>query len=413
MFPTRKLLSLVDPHPEVPLDLVQFAPGKIMRTDGLDVDGTLAVFAAEFNKAETDTQRRQMHGLFHRTASVSDLTPALYERFSRNPNSMAYWLPKVVAANNAAAQANADTQANTAGHAPFAIPETTIWRLPIELAQFIRIEYAQTNQISRETFNKLVASAFNLQEGHTYFIKTGVFSSKFEFANAKCSEPEEMGEYFQVINNIAMMLGAGETVDLVVREYIEDVEDNPTIYHGMPLRTEYRAFVDFDHCDTATNQPRPRVLGITPYWHPSVMEKALALASSDVGAHFGHITDDYHTYRAHKDQLMAKFHDHRDDVLDRLNTLLLPLYGQGMRGQWSLDVMKNGDQFYLIDLALMCESALADLLTVTDEYATVEPTVISEFADQLFIDYERFDHTFDTDYPAGIYRSHGGSMVTP
>lgn len=399
MFPTKKMLALFQPTNPVPADLVQFAPGKLMRTDGLDVDKTLNDISQMFYATDTDSitdqyMHRQYHGLFHRTASVSDLTEDLYKRFKLNPNSMTHWLPKVVAANNTV---------TSAAPAPFLIPETTIWRLPIELAQYIRIPYEETTPASRVLFNDIISTVFELKPDTTYFIKTGTFSCKFEFANARCSEPEEMGEYFQVIQNIAMSLGAGESVDLVVREYIEDTEDNPTIYHGMPLRTEYRAFIDLDHCDPTTGEPEPRLLGITPYWHPSVMEKALALASSDVGAGFGHINDDYHTYRAHKDSLMSKFHVHRDDVIARITALLPALRAQGLRGQWSVDIMKNGEDFYLIDMALMCESALSELLAVTDEYATVEPSIINNFANQLLIDYDEHDISFDQDYPTGVY----------
>lgn len=399
MFPTKKMLALFQPTNPVPADLVQFAPGKLMRTDGLDVDKTLNDISQMFYVTDTDSitdqyMHRQYHGLFHRTASVSDLTEDLYKRFKLNPNSMTHWLPKVVAANNTV---------TSAAPAPFLIPETTIWRLPIELAQYIRIPYEDTTPASRVLFNDIISTVFELKPDTTYFIKTGTFSCKFEFANARCSEPEEMGEYFQVIQNIAMSLGAGESVDLVVREYIEDTEDNPTIYHGMPLRTEYRAFIDLDHCDPTTGEPEPRLLGITPYWHPSVMEKALALASSDVGAGFGHINDDYHTYREHKDSLMSKFHVHRDDVIARITALLPALRAQGLQGQWSVDIMKNGDDFYLIDMALMCESALSELLAVTDEYATVEPSVINDFANQLLIDYNEHDISFDQDYPTGVY----------
>ncbi|BAB99091.1 Hypothetical protein [Corynebacterium glutamicum ATCC 13032] len=244
---------------------------------------------------------------------------------------------------------------------------------------------------------------------HQRYART--FSCKFEFANAQCSEPEEMGEYFQVVQNIAMTLGAGESVDLVVREYINDVEGNPTIYHGMPLRTEYRAFIDLDHCDPSAGEPEPRLLGVTPYWHPSVMEKALAFASSDVGAEFGHINDDYRTYRAHKDSLMSKFHTHRDDVISRITALLPQLRAQELQGQWSVDIMKNGEDFYLIDMALMCESALSELLTVTDEYATVEPSVINDFANQLVIDYDEHDMGFDRDFPAGVYNTRQASAI--
>lgn len=403
MFPTKDMLALFQPTDPVPADLVQFAPGKLMRTDGLPVDKTLNDISQMFYSTDPASvsdqfMRRQFHGLFHRTASVSDLTEDLYERFALNPNSMAHWLPKVVAANSATPPA-----ADTAAPAPFLIPETTIWRLPIELAQYIRIQYQDTTPASRAMFNDIISSVFELKPKTTYFIKTGTFSCKFQFANAKCAEPEEMGEYFHVINNIAMTLGAGETIDLVVREYIEDTEDNPTIYHGMPLRTEYRAFIDLDHCDPTTGEPEPRLLGITPYWHPSVMEKALALASSDVGAGFGHINDDYNTFRAHKDRLMSKFHMHRDDVIARITALLPQLREQGLQGQWSVDIMKNGEDFYLIDMALMCESALTELLTVTDEYATVEPSVINDFANQLVIDYDEHNISFDRDYPTGVY----------
>ena len=407
MFPTKKMLALFQPTDPVPADLVQFAPGKLMRTDGLDVDKTLNDISQMFYATDTDSitdqyMHRQYHGLFHRTASVSDLTEDLYKRFKLNPNSMTHWLPKVVAANNTV---------TSAAPAPFLIPETTIWRLPIELAQYIRIPYEDTTPASRVLFNDIVSTVFELKPDTTYFIKTGTFSCKFEFANARCSEPEEMGEYFQVVQNIAMTLGAGESVDLVVREYIEDTEDNPTIYHGMPLRTEYRAFIDLDHCDPTTGEPEPRLLGITPYWHPSVMEKALALASSDVGAGFGHINDDYHTYREHKDSLMSKFHVHRDDVIARITALLPALRAQGLQGQWSVDIMKNGEDFYLIDMALMCESALSELLAVTDEYATVEPSIINNFANQLLIDYNEHNISFDQDYPTGVYSTRTAGVL--
>lgn len=426
MFPTKDMLALFQPTEPVPAHTVQFAPGKIMRTDGLPVDETLDAVAEMFHATSTDVeteshvesqdvaaqyaQRRQLHGLFHRTASISDLTDSLYNRFAHNPNSMAHWLPAVVAANSANTT-NDNSTSNSAAHAPFLIPETTIWRLPHELAQYLRIEYPNTTPASRALFNEIISDVFDLKPDTTYFIKTGTFSCKFEFANAKCSEPDEMGGYFQVISNIAMSLGAGECIDLVVREYIEDAENNPTIYHGMPLRTEYRAFVDLDYCEPGSTNPAPRVLGITPYWHPSVMEKALALASSDVGADFGHINDDYHTYLEHKHDLMDKFHVHRDDVLDRLSALLPQLHKQGLRGQWSIDIMKNGDNFYLIDMALMCESALTEVLAVTEEYATVEPSVINSFDQELYIDYDQHTVTFDQDYPSGLFTTRSKNSI--
>lgn len=89
------------------------------------------------------------------------------------------------------------------------MPKTKVERLPVELAQFIRLDYQDTTQESREIFNQIIFKLLELEEDKTYFIKTGTFSSKFQYHNARCTEPLEMGEYFQVVNNFAMEVGAG------------------------------------------------------------------------------------------------------------------------------------------------------------------------------------------------------------
>ncbi|WP_077319444.1 hypothetical protein [Virgibacillus proomii] len=246
-------------------------PGFIARTDGFDVDQIVA-----------DLENHpEQEGLLSRLLSVSDLTEKTYKRFAENPNSLYNWYPAIEKA-----LAESDTELKT--------PDTKVMRLPIELAQFIRLEYPETSQADKDLFNQFIFDQFDLEDGKTYFIKTGTFSSKFQFANAKCSEPREMGEYFQVINNFAMTVCAGHTVDLVVREYIEDVEDNPTIYNGMPLRTEFRAFVD---CD------KNELIGVVPYWHPIVMKHALKSGLSES------IQQDYQTYLSHEQHLVDSYNE--------------------------------------------------------------------------------------------------------
>src|SRR5699024_10274877 len=73
MFPTKKMLALFQPTNPVPADLMQFSPGKLMRTDGLDVDKTLNDISQMFYATDTASitdqyMHRQYHGLFHRTA---------------------------------------------------------------------------------------------------------------------------------------------------------------------------------------------------------------------------------------------------------------------------------------------------------------------------------------------------------
>lgn len=303
----------------------------IARTDGMNVNDMLDNLERNIERAKTEKEKQQMTALRSRTVSLMDLSVRLYEEFRENPNSLANWFDAMYKAVE-----KADTS--------LLIPDTKILRLPIELAQFIRIEYQETNQQDRELFNRIIFDTLKLDEHKTYFIKTGTFSSKFQFHNARCKEPLEMGEYFQVIQNFAMSVGAGNCVDLVVREYIEDVEDNPTIYNGMPLHTEYRAFVD---CD------KDEVIGIVPYWNPLVMKRALRMQISD------QMEQDYNTYLAHEDVLMSRYNRHVHHVERQLKAVLPHL---NLKGKWSIDVMQNGEDFYLIDMATMETSALTELL---------------------------------------------------
>lgn len=305
--------------------------GFIARTDSLPVDKTVQQLTRQMEQVTDEQERQHLHNLRSRLLSVSDVTPYVYNLFTENKNSMAYWF-------------NALVSGVEKSETTLRIPSTQIHRLPIELAQFIRIEYTNTNPENRQQFNQYIMDTFALDATKTYFIKTGVFSSKFQFANAKCAEPLEMGEYFQVINNFAMTVGAGECVDLVVREYIEDVENNPTIYNGMPLRTEFRAFIDFD---------KKEVMGVVPYWHPVVMKNALKLNLSD------DMERDYQTYLSHEDKLTREFNEHVAHVRRECEKLAHTI---NVTGKWSLDVMKNGNDFYAIDMATMESSALTELL---------------------------------------------------
>lgn len=311
-------------------------PGFLARTDSFPVDENIAnLEAMRDGLADSDPQKQNIDALISRTLSVSDLTPKTYDRFKQNPNAFSNWFPQLKAA--------IDTSKS-----PFRTPASKCVTLPIELAQFMRIEYGDTTPQDKATFNDFVFHALELEDNKTYFIKTGNFSMKFEFHNARCTEPREMGEYFQVINNFAMQVGAGSTVEIVAREYIEDVENNPTIYNGMPLRTEFRAFVDFD-TDT--------LIGIVPYWHPIVMKRALS------SSHIKTVQQDFITYSAHEDALTAKYNDLLPTVRRELKQLIPHV---NLSGRYSVDVMKNGDDLYVIDMALMAESALSELLDNPD-----------------------------------------------
>ncbi|MCR6108667.1 hypothetical protein HXA34_20440 [Salipaludibacillus agaradhaerens] len=320
-YPSKQALSHLVRQLQSPKIKRAIKPGFIARTDGFSVDEIVG-------RLETLPEQA---GLLSQLLSTSDLTEKTYSRFADNPNSLYNWHPAVEAAIDVST-----TELKS--------PKTKVMRLPIELAQFIRIEYQDTAQHDKDLFNRFIFDQFGLEDDTTYFIKTGTFSSKFQFTNAKCSEPREMGEYFQVINNFAMQVGAGHSIDLVVREYIEDVENNPTIYNGMPLRTEFRVFVD---CD------KNELIGVVPYWHPIVMKRALQSGLSRS------IQQDYQTYRNMEQKLVDTYNEYLHRVKKEIIAILPNL---NLSGQYSIDVMKNGSDLYVIDLALMNDSALTELL---------------------------------------------------
>lgn len=110
----------------------------------------------------------------------------------------------------------------------------------------------------------------------------------------------------------------------------------PTIYMGLPLRCEYRCFID---CDT------DELLGIHPYWDPEVMNKRFRDAPDASNPHMRH---DAVTYAMREPSLMREYGESKDLVAAYVRELLP---GLGLAGQWSLDIMRDGDDCWLIDMA--------------------------------------------------------------
>lgn len=131
----------------------------------------------------------------------------------------------------------------------------------------------------------------------------------------------------------------------VVREFIDDKENNPTIYNGLPLHTEYRVFVDFDDKE---------IIGINPYWDPDVMKKNFLGVGSSKNSVKQH---DYIIYSTHEEKLMSRYEENKDLVMNEVRRLLDKC---NLTGQWSIDIMQNGDDFWLIDMARATESALVE-----------------------------------------------------
>lgn len=344
---THQPLALPDNFKPTTLDDVKAFPaemqtqvtGNLMKSD---IPGESAPALLFYLKKMQETKdpniKKTMYHQFRQGLDILDLDPITYAMIDTNKNSMGHWLPQLVEANHA--------------HGFFKIPKTVIAKVPLTLLQLTRQPYEALTPTTKTILNQWAMEVFDLDVNGDYFIKTGTYSSKFDFRNCHVHDPQEvleLGEYLMYIHFAALQMasplskpciyGASTTTEWVVREFIEDVEDNPVIYKGLPLHTEYRVFID---CDTN------EVLGCNPYWDPETMKKRFA-ENRD-----GHDVHDYISYKAHEDKLMSKFYMNKDDIIMHVKELLPDLH---LNGQWSLDIMQNGDDFWLIDMALAETSA--------------------------------------------------------
>lgn len=307
-----------------------------------DEDKILLWFLQQSETERNPQKRKAFYERFRNGLDLLDLTPIMYEILGRNRNSMENWFPQLIQ--------------GIKRHSFFQVPKTKILTVPLPLLQLSRIQHESLTPGTMEVLNRFCIKVFGLQETQEYFVKTGVFSSKFNFRNCHvvgAKEVRELGEYLMYIQHQACMLasplisvvhyGMNTTRTWVVREFIKDKEDNPCIYQEMPLHTEYRVFVDFD---------TKEILGINPYWDPDIMKQRFEGESDADSPHNIH---DSVVYRMHEDTLMRRYEDNKELVLEQVEKLIQDI---PLEGQWSMDIMQNGTDFYVIDMALAAQSAL-------------------------------------------------------
>lgn len=343
--------------------------GSIRDIDDLSWPAVLAAYAQWRKTGDEQDYRRFIAGL-----DTMDLDSVTYQLLGANKTSMGYWFPHLVTA--------------CANQSFFRLPATTIAEVPVDLLQLSRMDYTGINETTKAIVDRWAMAAFELDTTQDYFIKTGTYSQKFDFRNARVTagnEVTELGEYLLYLSSWAVQMahpftmvqtedgthliekpavaGISTTREWVVREFIEDNTDSLTIYNGMPLRTEFRFFVDLDDAANPASTADP-VIGVSPYWEPTTMMTRFTEGLDVDDANMRH---DAVTYLAHQDTLMARYHQHVDTVTEHVHEVARQLAISGMTGQWSMDVMHNGtdpvtgdELFYIIDMAEAAHSALIE-----------------------------------------------------
>lgn len=150
----------------------------------------------------TKEQRQSAYHQFRQGLDILDLDPVTYAILGTNKNAMSHWLP---------ALAHAVIQANTTGRGFFKIPNTRIVKIPMQMLQLTRLDYGLLTPATMQIVNDFCFRAFALKEDGDYFVKTGTYSSKFDFRNAHVTSPKEvreLGEYLLYIQNQATIMAA-------------------------------------------------------------------------------------------------------------------------------------------------------------------------------------------------------------
>lgn len=331
--------------------------GKLMHIDFPDSGKTLLQNWKLFQESTNPKVKEYAYHSFRQGLDILDLDNLTYSMIDTNPSSMGNWLPWMI------------QPIHDGGF--FKIPKTKIIKVPMSLLQLTKgVEYHELTRQTLDIVDRYCFEVFGLDVNKEYFIKTGTYSSKFDFRNAHISGPKEvreLGEYLLYIHlqalqmahfdlsgrNQPIIYGVSTTTEWVVREFIPDMEDNLTIYHGLPLRTEYRVFVDFD-----TN----KVLGIHPYWDEKVMRESFVKKAGDnIDARH-----DYITFVANAERLNERYEANKDKIVKELEKILPDV---ALHDQYSIDIMQNGEDFWFIDMAVANNSAFYKE-TVPEEFRT-------------------------------------------
>ena len=316
--------------------------GTLMKTDinGPSYPSLLEMYAIYLRNIGTK-HGQTAYNHFRQGLDILDLDSITYQIISTNPNSIGYWLPEVISP--------------MISEGFFKIPKTTIIKVPMPLLQLTRIDYQALTPATIAIVDRFCMEAFGLDVEKDYFVKTGTYSSKFDFRNAHvvgAKEVRELGEYLLYIHfqancmahydilgqGIPSIYGVSTTTEWCVREFIKCTEGCPTIYNGLPLRTEYRAFVDFD---------TKEVIGIHPYWDPDVMKNRFDHGDDADTPKMKH---DSVAFRVAQGDLMEQYEKNKGLVAEHLSAALRG-YPFALTGQWSVDIMQNGNDFWLIDMA--------------------------------------------------------------
>lgn len=238
-----------------------------------------------------------------------------------NPNAFSYWFPKL--------------KEGLKGEA-FILPKSIIFPLPINL---MCAPLCETNEDLEEMLNWIlrnrIVERIIDEIGTECFIKNGCFSNKFMF-NSSCHikdiSAKSVLKHMREITENSLICDTGGNLEFVVREYIYSFHSLGEMYDGMPIRPELRVFYDFD---------KRKVLYSANYWDWDYCKSHL----------YG---EDYDALEKATPELVFVYNNIHEKIE---NLLEFALQEVDLKGKWSIDVMIEGSNYYIIDMAIAEMSA--------------------------------------------------------
>lgn len=257
--------------------------------------------------------------------SLDEMKIESYEESKLTKENASYWFPLI-------------DNSTTKGDSSLLVPETKIVQLDFEHWDLLTTDKANMD-ITEKLNIYLKRKLGNFRKGETLFLKTGIFSNKFEFSQTQCNvERTNLGQNLKDMYYFSMVVGAYKTTEAVFRENILSKEDVPEIYDGMPLHTEFRVFYDFDNKE---------LVGVSNYWNPELM------TSKSLG-------EDYEEYKKAKGKIVCEYENDKFKVAEEVMKFMAGV--SGFQGKWSVDIMKNGNDYWLIDMSRMEYSSLREVM---------------------------------------------------
>lgn len=219
------------------------------------------------------------------------------------------------------------------------IPKTLIIKIPVDIIRaFAEYTEGGMNAVEAwfhtEVMPKLKEAGMDRR---LLFVKNGAFSNKFRGNQTCLTTSTGMLSNFISIQQTAeeIFMGYDGMDELIVRERIMyDGTTTACIYHGLPLRPEYRVFYDFD-----VHEP----IFVANYWDEAYVGKHLSAATDKI------------IFRERAPYIRSRYEDYKEKVLHMVAEAMNHV--TELSGPWSIDVMQADERFYLIDMAVAEESA--------------------------------------------------------